>query len=122
MVEQERQSDDRERLGARARRFFDDLWTQRDDWKLETSEFDQRRHARSLQLLEDRRYARALEIGGETVGYLLRPWLISTYRDLFLNVGFQPEHEEVFRGAKDGIQLEALITLLQRPVLDRNAA
>jgi predicted TPR repeat methyltransferase len=219
--EQELQDGDRDRLGARARRFFDDLWTQGDYWKLETAEFDQRRHARSLQLLEDRRYARALEIGcgagaftsrlatvcdritaldvssaaiasarergidpgvvefreanimdmapetegpwdlivmsetiyylgwlysffdvswlahrlltavapggrflmvntlGESVGYLLRPWLICTYRDLFLNVGFQGDHEEVFRGAKDGVQLEALITVLQRPVRDR---
>jgi hypothetical protein len=58
---------------------------------------------------------------GETVGYLLRPWLICTYRDLFLNVGFQREHEEVFRGTKNGVQLEALITLLQRPGRDRHA-
>jgi SAM-dependent methyltransferase len=221
--EQELQSGDRERVGARATRFFDDLWAQGDYWKLETSEFDQTRYARSLQLLEDRRYARTLEIGcgagaftsglasvsdrimaldvssaaiararercsdsgvvefreanimdlapetegpwdlivmsetiyylgwlytffdvswlahrlltatapggrflmantlGEAVGYLQRPWLICTYRDLFLNVGFQREHEEVFRGSKDGVQLEALITLLQRPVHDRHA-
>jgi SAM-dependent methyltransferase len=52
---------------------------------------------------------------GESVGYLLRPWVIRTYRDLFLNVGFQLEHEEVLQGTKDGIQLEVLISLLQRP-------
>jgi SAM-dependent methyltransferase len=52
---------------------------------------------------------------GDAVGYLLRPWVIRTYRDLFLNVGFQLEYEEVFRGTKDGIQLEVLISLLRRP-------
>jgi hypothetical protein len=52
---------------------------------------------------------------GEGVGYLLRPWIIRTYRDLFLNVGFELEHEEVFRGTRDGTELEVLISLLQRP-------
>ena len=213
----EHQNGDRDDVGARARRFFDDLWAQGDYWKLETSELDQTRYARSLRLLEGRRYARTLEIGcgagaftsglarvsdrilaldvsasaiasarergmdsgvvefreanimdfdleaegpwnlivmsetiyylgwlysffdvswlahrlltamapgghflmantcGEDAGYLLRPWLIHTYRDLFLNVGFQRDREEVFRGAKDGVQLDVLITLLQRP-------
>jgi predicted TPR repeat methyltransferase len=52
---------------------------------------------------------------GDAVGYLLRPWVIRTYRDLFLNVGFQLEYEEVFRGTKDGTQLDVLISLLRRP-------
>jgi cyclopropane fatty-acyl-phospholipid synthase-like methyltransferase len=206
---------DRGGAGERARLFFDDLWTQGDYWRLETSEFDQARYARSVQLLNDRRYSRALEIGcgagaftrflagmsdrvvgldvstaaidrartqvadvsvefrvanimetaseeegpwdlivmnetvyylgwlysffdvswlanrlftatasggrfmmantfGEDVGYLQRPAVIRTYRDLFLNAGFRVEHEEVSRGTKDGIQLQVLISLFQR--------
>lgn len=50
---------------------------------------------------------------GDTVGYLLRPWVIRTYRDLFLNVGYSLQHEEVFRGAKDGAELEVLISLMR---------
>lgn len=49
--------------------------------------------------------------GGVEEDYLLRPWLIRTYRDLFLNVGYGLEAEEVFRGTKDGVPLEVLISL-----------
>jgi SAM-dependent methyltransferase len=52
---------------------------------------------------------------GDTAGYLLRPWVIRTYRDLFLNVGFLLEYEEVFHGTKDDTQLDVLISLLRRP-------
>jgi SAM-dependent methyltransferase len=48
---------------------------------------------------------------GGVKDYLLRPWLIRTYRDLFLNVGYTLETEEVFRGAKDGVPLEVLISV-----------
>lgn len=54
---------DRERAGDRARRFFDGLWNQGDYWKLETSAFDQARYARLMEVLNDRRYSRTLEIG-----------------------------------------------------------
>jgi SAM-dependent methyltransferase len=54
---------DRAAAGARARRFFDDLWSESDPWSLDDSELDQRRYARQLELLADRRYHRALEIG-----------------------------------------------------------
>jgi SAM-dependent methyltransferase len=49
--------------GRTARAFFDELWAEKDPWDLETSELDQRRYARQLALLSDRRYARALELG-----------------------------------------------------------
>lgn len=49
--------------------------------------------------------------GGVEEDYLLRPWLIRTYRDLFLNVGYALEAEEVFRGTKDNVPLEVLISL-----------
>lgn len=43
--------------------------------------------------------------------HLLHPSLIRTYRDLFLNVGYCLEAEEVFRGHKNGVDLETLISL-----------
>jgi SAM-dependent methyltransferase len=45
------------------REFFDDLWREGDYWQLETSEFDRLRYDLQLELLRDRRYGRALEIG-----------------------------------------------------------
>lgn len=50
--------------------------------------------------------------GGE---HLCRPWVIRTYRDLFLNVGYELEVEEVFRGTKDETPVEVLMSLLRRP-------
>lgn len=46
-----------------ARRFFKDLWAESDPWSLDASELDQLRYARQIELLGDRRYGRALEIG-----------------------------------------------------------
>ena len=48
---------------------------------------------------------------GGVEDYLLRPWLIRTYRDLFLNVGYRLEDEEVFCGTKDGADLKVPISL-----------
>jgi SAM-dependent methyltransferase len=42
---------------------------------------------------------------------LLLPYLIRTYRDLFLNVGYKLETEEIFRGTKNGVDFEILISL-----------
>ncbi len=50
--------------------------------------------------------------GGED--YILRPWVIRTYRDLFLNVGYRIEVEELFRGIKLGVTLEVLISLFAK--------
>jgi SAM-dependent methyltransferase len=61
--EGERRGFDRTAAAAEARRFFDELWSDPDPWELEGSEFEQRRFARQLALLEGRRYQRALEIG-----------------------------------------------------------
>lgn len=43
--------------------------------------------------------------------YLLRPWVIDTYHDLIVNVGYRIEHRERFRGTKNGAELEAAIIL-----------
>ena len=50
--------------------------------------------------------------GGED--YLLRPWVIRTYRDLFVNVGYRIESEEIFRGAKSGADIEVLMSLFTK--------
>jgi predicted TPR repeat methyltransferase len=43
--------------------------------------------------------------------WLMRPWIIRTYRDLFVNVGFTIEAEEIFKGTKKGVDYEVLMTL-----------
>jgi SAM-dependent methyltransferase len=48
---------------------------------------------------------------GGVEDYLLRPWVIRTYRDLFLNVGYHSEAEEIFQGKKNGVDIDVLITL-----------
>src|SRR5919106_241683 len=48
---------------------------------------------------------------GEGEDWLLRPWLIRTYRDLFVNVGYQVAAENVFSGTKKGVEFEVLVTL-----------
>jgi predicted TPR repeat methyltransferase len=51
---------------------------------------------------------------GEGEDWLLRPWLTRTYRDLFVNVGYTIETEEVFKGAKKGVDFEVLMTLFTK--------
>jgi SAM-dependent methyltransferase len=46
--------------------------------------------------------------------YLLLPFLIRTYRDLFRNIGYQINSEETFAGIKNGVQIEVLITLFEK--------
>ncbi len=47
--------------------------------------------------------------------WLLRPWLIRTYRDLFVNVGYDVEAENIFKGNKKGADFEVLVTLYTKP-------
>jgi SAM-dependent methyltransferase len=51
---------------------------------------------------------------GDFGDYLLCPWIIRTYRDLFVNVGYRLEHEENFRGSKDAVELDVLISLFRK--------
>jgi SAM-dependent methyltransferase len=46
--------------------------------------------------------------------HLMRPALIRTYRDLFLNVGYQVNAEEIFHGNKNGVDIDVLITLFDK--------
>jgi SAM-dependent methyltransferase len=58
---------------------------------------------------------------GEVNDALLLPWLIRTYHDLFRNVGYQLEAEELFKGAKKGVDFEVLTSLFTK-VADASAA
>jgi SAM-dependent methyltransferase len=51
----------------------------------------------------------------EVAGYLMRPALIRTYRDVFINIGFKVEREEIFQGTKDDVPLEVLVSLFTKP-------
>ncbi len=51
---------------------------------------------------------------GGTQDYLLKPWIIRTYHDLFRNAGFTPLQESTFRGVKNGVEIEAMLTLAER--------
>jgi SAM-dependent methyltransferase len=53
---------------------------------------------------------------GEISDHLLRPWMIRTYRDLFVNVGYYVKTEEVFRGKKNNVLLDTLITVFAKPI------
>jgi SAM-dependent methyltransferase len=52
---------------------------------------------------------------GARKDYIHLPWLIDTYRDLFLNVGFRREAEEVVGGVKHAVDYEILVTLFSKP-------
>jgi len=45
---------------------------------------------------------------------LLLPYITRTYRDLFLNVGYRLEREEIFPGTKNGVDYEILISLFTK--------
>jgi len=45
---------------------------------------------------------------------LLLPCVIRTYHDLFLNVDYQLQAEEIFRGQKNGVDLDVLISLYDK--------
>jgi SAM-dependent methyltransferase len=46
--------------------------------------------------------------------WLLRPWLIDTYRDLVRNIGFQLDREEIYCNLKDGVEMKVLMSLFRR--------
>jgi hypothetical protein len=52
---------------------------------------------------------------GDELEYIMRPTVIRTYRDLFVNAGFRVEQEEVFRGTKDSVPLDVLISVFEKP-------
>jgi predicted TPR repeat methyltransferase len=210
----QQQQDER---SQRARDHYDGVWSVGDTWQFESSEFEQRKYHRQIELISDRRYLRAMELGcgagaftrmlaphtdrllaidvapaaierargmasvppnvefvaqdimkldrhaggpwdlivmseticclgglytcfdvgwlasdllaatavggrflmvntmnAQSIEYLLRPWLVYTYRDLFLHVGFELEHEETLKGEKHGLTYKSLLSLYQK--------
>jgi predicted TPR repeat methyltransferase len=72
----------------------------------------------ALQLFEATRSGGRLMLANsmdESEDWLLRPWIIRTYRDLFVNVGYTIESEEVYKATKRGVQFEVLTTLYCKP-------
>lgn len=51
---------------------------------------------------------------GGVQDYLLLPWIVRTYHDLFRNAGLAVVRDTVFRGNKNGADIEAMITLYER--------
>jgi SAM-dependent methyltransferase len=47
--------------------------------------------------------------------YLHHAWILRTYQDLFVNVGYQVERHDTFRGSKNGVELEALMSVFVKP-------
>ena len=59
---------------------------------------------------------------GGLKSYLHRPWLIRTYRDLFRNVGYSLNIEKAFTGEKNGVALEAMICVFEKPPASHESA
>jgi SAM-dependent methyltransferase len=53
---------------------------------------------------------------GEVEDKLLLPFIIRTYRDLFVNAGYCIDAEEVFRGTKNGVEFDILMSLFMKPL------
>ena len=46
---------------------------------------------------------------------MMNPPLLRTYRDLFLNTGYELEREETLLGEREGVRLETLMSLFAKP-------
>jgi SAM-dependent methyltransferase len=90
---------DREAAHAQARRFFAELWSAADPWDLDASELDQRRYERQLELLADRRYRRALEIGCASGSFTRR---LAPLCDELVALDISERAIELARAAHDG--------------------
>jgi 2-polyprenyl-3-methyl-5-hydroxy-6-metoxy-1,4-benzoquinol methylase len=47
--------------------------------------------------------------------YLMRPWLIRTYHDLFVNTGLYLEWEQIYSDSKDDMEFEVLTSRFCKP-------
>jgi 2-polyprenyl-3-methyl-5-hydroxy-6-metoxy-1,4-benzoquinol methylase len=55
---------------------------------------------------------------GGVPGVEHRPWVVRTFRDLFVNVGFRLEREELFEDLKDGVRIQVLMSVFHKPAED----
>ncbi len=53
---------------------------------------------------------------GDCGDALLLPCVIDTYHDLFVNVGYRVDAEEIFHGQKNGVGLDVVISRYQKPI------
>ena len=51
---------------------------------------------------------------GTPSNWLMQPWLIDTYRDLFTNVGYALEAQESLQAEKGGVEWETSIALFEK--------
>ncbi len=56
---------------------------------------------------------------GDVDDHLVVPWIVLAYRDLFLNLGYELEAEEVFRRSKRSVGSEVLVSLFGTPGVRR---
>jgi ubiquinone/menaquinone biosynthesis C-methylase UbiE len=54
---------DRGAIQQKAQRFFEDIWSREDAWNFDTSSFEKARFNALIGVLQDRHYAKVLEIG-----------------------------------------------------------
>jgi SAM-dependent methyltransferase len=54
-------------------------------------------------------------VGQPDRDWLMQPWLLLTYRDLFRNVGYAIEREGAFHDTKDGVAFEVLVAVFEKP-------
>jgi SAM-dependent methyltransferase len=72
----------------------------------------------AVQLFEATRRGGRLMLANsmdEREDWLLRPWIIRTYRDLFVNVGYTIESEKLHTATKRDVEFEILMTLYCKP-------
>ena len=75
-------------------------------------------HRLAVQLFEATRRGGRLMLANsmdEREDWLLRPWIIRTYRDLFVNVGYTIESEKLHTATKRGVEFKILMTLYRKP-------
>ena len=54
---------DREQADQKSREFFETLWRRGDPWNFESSEFEQVKYDRQVEILSGKHYEQALELG-----------------------------------------------------------
>jgi SAM-dependent methyltransferase len=71
----------------------------------------------AMQLFEATRNGGRLMMANTCGGveeFLMQPPLIRTYRDLFVNVGYEVKTEEILQGIKNGVTIDVLITVFEK--------
>jgi SAM-dependent methyltransferase len=89
---------ERDQIHKKAEEFFEGLWKRDDHWELDSSDYERARLDCLLQVVSDRRYGRALEIGCGSGSFTRR---LATVADQTL--GFDISSAAVERARQDGL-------------------